>query len=212
MKLESEGRPAILDAQAGDVYAAVSALALPGHSFLILTRTRTSYVQVAMQAGERFVLEYREDGPLILRSAREDFSRTEVAQLLESYAAGGDAWRAGIPWRPVEDMAPRPGWDTVSNACAFLAVVVLLIGERPGLATAESLSAYMAFRPTAGHTDADRNLISNIHARGVPVEAAAGRIVNFAARLIELGRSGATVKEELPHRVDRALPANLNHG
>ena len=91
-------------------------------------------------------------------------------------------------------------------------VVVLLIGERPGLATAESLSAYMAFRPTAGHTDADRNLISNIHARGVPVEAAAGRIVNFAARLIELGRSGATVKEELPHRVDRALPANLNHG
>ena len=46
-------------------------------------------------------------------------------------------------------------------------VAVLLIGERPGLDTAESLSAYMAYRPQRAHTDADRNLISNIHARGV---------------------------------------------
>lgn len=76
-------------------------------------------------------------------------------------------------------------------------VVVLLIGERPGLATAESLSAYIAYRPAAAHTDAERNLISNIHARGVPTEAAVRRIVNFAARLMELGRSGADVKEQL---------------
>ncbi len=48
------------------------------------------------------------------------------------------------------------------------AVVILLIGERPGLATAKSLSAYMAYRPRHGHDDACRNLISNIHARGVP--------------------------------------------
>src|SRR5262249_52086698 len=38
-------------------------------------------------------------------------------------------------------------------------VVVLLVGERPGLATAVSLSAYMAFRPRPGHSDAQRNLI-----------------------------------------------------
>jgi ethanolamine ammonia-lyase small subunit len=60
------------------------------------------------------------------------------------------------------------------------AVVVLLIGERPGLATAESLSAYMAFRPRTGHTDANRNLISNIHARGVSLDEAAERIVALA--------------------------------
>ena len=53
-------------------------------------------------------------------------------------------------------------------------VLVLLIGERPGLATAESLSAYMAYCPVSGHTDANRNLISNIHARGVCVEDASG--------------------------------------
>lgn len=77
-------------------------------------------------------------------------------------------------------------------------VVVLLIGERPGLATAESLSAYMAYSPRAGDTDAQRNLISNIHARGVKPEDAAERIVRLAARMITARRSGIDVKEELP--------------
>jgi hypothetical protein len=101
MELESEGRPTIQDAQASDVHAAVSELALPGNSFLILTRTPTSYVQLAMQAGERFAIEYREGGPRDLRRAQKDFSRSEAAQLLESYLAGGDEWRAGILWGPV---------------------------------------------------------------------------------------------------------------
>jgi ethanolamine ammonia-lyase small subunit len=75
------------------------------------------------------------------------------------------------------------------------AVVVLLIGERPGLATAESLSAYMAFRPRAGHTDAQRNLISNIHARGVELEAAAARVVALAEAMRRAQTSGVAVKE-----------------
>jgi ethanolamine ammonia-lyase small subunit len=74
-------------------------------------------------------------------------------------------------------------------------VVVLLIGERPGLATAESLSAYMAYRPRAGHSDSDRNLISNIHARGVNSRDAATRILNLAAQLMAAGASGYTIKE-----------------
>jgi ethanolamine ammonia-lyase small subunit len=77
-------------------------------------------------------------------------------------------------------------------------VVVLLIGERPGLATAESLSAYMAFRPAAGHTDARRNLISNIHGRGVPPAEAAPRILALAALMRRLGTSGVAVKESRP--------------
>ena len=77
-------------------------------------------------------------------------------------------------------------------------VVVLLIGERPGLATAESLSAYMAFQPRTGHNDSNRNLISNIHARGVSVEAAASRIVGLAEQMMRRQTSGVELKEELP--------------
>lgn len=77
-------------------------------------------------------------------------------------------------------------------------VVVLLIGERPGLATAESLSAYMAYRPRGSHTDANRNLISNIHARGLNPQVASERILNFAAQMMRAQISGSTLREELP--------------
>jgi ethanolamine ammonia-lyase small subunit len=77
-------------------------------------------------------------------------------------------------------------------------VALLLIGERPGLATAESLSAYMTYRPSRTHTDADRNLISNIHSRGVSPQDAAIRILNLAAKMMEVGASGCNVREEFP--------------
>jgi len=77
-------------------------------------------------------------------------------------------------------------------------VAVLLIGERPGLATAESLSAYMAYQPKASDTDANRNLISNIHARGVNPEQAAQRILDLAASMMKARKSGCQLREELP--------------
>ncbi len=77
------------------------------------------------------------------------------------------------------------------------AVAVLLIGERPGLATAESLSAYLTYRPRAGHTDAQRNLVSNIHDRGVTPEDAARRIIALAGTMIRLQTSGVAVKEDV---------------
>ncbi len=53
-------------------------------------------------------------------------------------------------------------------------VICVLIGERPGLATAESLSAYLAYRATVGMTEAERTCVSNIHSEGTnPLEAGA---------------------------------------
>ncbi len=75
-------------------------------------------------------------------------------------------------------------------------VAVLLIGERPGLATAESLSAYMAYRSRQHHSDANRNLISNIHPRGVSSSDAVVRILNLAARMMTARVSGSTLRED----------------
>lgn len=83
-------------------------------------------------------------------------------------------------------------------------VVVLLIGERPGLGTAESLSAYMAYRPNHGDTDASRNLISNIHSRGVGIEEAATRILALVESMLAGKVSGTAIKERL------ALPGIAN--
>jgi ethanolamine ammonia-lyase small subunit len=83
-------------------------------------------------------------------------------------------------------------------------VAVLLIGERPGLATAESLSAYMAYQPKASDTDAHRNLISNIHARGVSTEQASQRILSLAAMMMKTHKSGCQLREELPSLIGPA--------
>jgi ethanolamine ammonia-lyase small subunit len=74
-------------------------------------------------------------------------------------------------------------------------VLILLIGERPGLGRADSLSAYMAYRPRAGHTDADRDVICNIFDGGGanPLEAGAYAL-RLAQRMLERQASGVKLK------------------
>ncbi|MBP3954673.1 ethanolamine ammonia-lyase subunit EutC [Gemmata sp. G18] len=121
---------------------------------------------------------------------------TQAPELLDRLhaAATQRGWSFG---RPVFVRYCRVGVMNDIGDLLAPAVVVLLIGERPGLATAESLSAYMAFHPRGGHTDADRNLISNIHARGVGLTEAAQRIIALADQFRAAGRSGVGMTEVL---------------
>lgn len=120
--------------------------------------------------------------------------RAQVPALLPLLAAEAKhrGWRFGQPF------FIRHGRVGVLNDLGEIldpAVAVLLVGERPGLATAESLSAYMAYRPRASHDDARRNLISNIHARGILPDQAAHRIALLAEQMIQLATSGVAIKE-----------------
>jgi ethanolamine ammonia-lyase small subunit len=60
-------------------------------------------------------------------------------------------------------------------------LICMIVGERPGLATAESLSAYVIYRPRLSSLEPDRTVISNIHRNGIPITAATKKI----ARLID---------------------------
>ncbi|HEX4417870.1 MAG TPA: ethanolamine ammonia-lyase subunit EutC [Kofleriaceae bacterium] len=72
-------------------------------------------------------------------------------------------------------------------------VAMILLGERPGLGTGDGLSAYVVYDPKLGKTDGDRNMISNIHARGTPPDEAAARLAALAAAMIEQRTSGVTL-------------------
>src|SRR4030095_16453113 len=72
-------------------------------------------------------------------------------------------------------------------------VAMILLGERPGLGTGDGLSAYVVYEPRIGKTDGDRNMISNIQARGTPPEEAAARLAALAAAMIEQRCSGVTL-------------------
>ena len=72
-------------------------------------------------------------------------------------------------------------------------VAMILLGERPGLGTGDGLSAYVVYDPKIGNTDGDRNMISNIHPRGMPPEEAAQRLAAFAQAMIEQRTSGVSL-------------------
>jgi len=103
-------------------------------------------------------------------------------------------WR----WSPpvVATMARVALGDDI--AAAFGAdLVVILIGERPGLSSPDSLGAYITFAPQPGVTrDAQRNCVSNIRPAGLPVAEAVRKIVAIATLARRMKQTGVALKED----------------
>jgi ethanolamine ammonia-lyase small subunit len=86
--------------------------------------------------------------------------------------------------------------------------VCMIVGERPGLVTAESLSAYVIYRPTLKSIEPDRTVISNIHRGGIPIAQAARKIAALIADTIKFQASGAALAEKTSPAV---TPESLAH-
>ena len=76
------------------------------------------------------------------------------------------------------------------------AMVVVLIGERPGLSVPNSLGAYLTYAPQVGRRDSERNCISNIHGDGLSYEAAAEKLAWLMSRARQLRLTGVALKED----------------
>jgi ethanolamine ammonia-lyase small subunit len=87
--------------------------------------------------------------------------------------------------------------DAIGEALGASAVAVL-IGERPGLSSPDSLGLYLTWAPRIGRTDAERNCISNIRAEGLAVAAAADKALWLMREMRRLGLSGVALKDEQP--------------
>ncbi|TBL76474.1 ethanolamine ammonia-lyase subunit EutC [Paenibacillus thalictri] len=75
-------------------------------------------------------------------------------------------------------------------------VIVFLIGERPGLLSAESLSAYMCYKPRKGTIEAERMVISNIHSGGIPPVEAGAYLGSVVEKMVKYKASGISLVQK----------------
>jgi ethanolamine ammonia-lyase small subunit len=83
--------------------------------------------------------------------------------------------------------------DRISEALGAK-VTIQLIGERPGLATGESMSVYMAYESSPKKPESQRTVVSNIYSNGIPPIEAGAQVVHLTEILMREKKSGVELK------------------
>jgi ethanolamine ammonia-lyase small subunit len=131
-----------------------------------------------------------------------------AAVLAELQAQPGPAWTVA-PVAVVEQGRVAVG-DEIGQALRARTVVVL-IGERPGLSSPDSLGIYLTWEPRVGRTDAQRNCISNVRAGGLAVEAAGAKLCQLLHKSRAMQCTGIALKDDVDEKsLQRAAGNSTN--
>ncbi len=109
------------------------------------------------------------------------------------------ARQAGLRMGPV--VIVRNGRVASGDEAAFLMrakIGAILIGERPGLSSPNSMGVYMTWAPHPGCTDEARNCISNVRRGGLSIEDGVRKLAYLVQGAMRLGLSGVGLKDDMP--------------
>ena len=112
------------------------------------------------------------------------------------------AIRDGLKLRGIETAAPlfvrycRVGAGDAIGDITGCEAVCMLVGERPGLVTDKSMSAYITYRPRTGVLESCRTVVSNIHAQGTPAVEAGAHIAGLLETILKKQVSGVALHLE----------------
>lgn len=162
--------------------------------------SRAEYLQ-RPDLGRRLAAESRAllhpgpyDAALVLADGLSAQALQTQGAALAKLICASPAWRFAPPL--IAQRSRVALGDEIAEALGATLVVVL-IGERPGLSASDSLSAYITYAPKAGVSkDSNRNCISNIRPHGLPLEDAAKRILAMIGLAQKLKCTGTLLKED----------------
>jgi ethanolamine ammonia-lyase small subunit len=119
-----------------------------------------------------------------------------VLRELQSLFAEGSTYSNDGAWELLPVVIVEQGRVAVGDAVAVALkadLAVILIGERPGLSSPDSLGAYITWKPTERSQNAERNCVSNIRTEGLGYRAAAERIAWYCREARRAGCTGVAL-------------------
>ena len=112
------------------------------------------------------------------------------------------AIREGLKIRNIDPGTPifvrycRVGAGDAIGDVTGCELICMLVGERPGLVTDKSMSAYLTYQPRTGVSESSRTVVSNIHAQGTPAVEAGAHIAGLIETILNRKVSGVALQQE----------------